>query len=40
MTAGMARGHFYATGNKPQFARRLAEQGIDLPAKLFDAAAA
>ena len=30
---GIARGHFYATGNKPHFARRLVEQGIDLPDK-------
>jgi pilus assembly protein CpaF len=33
---GLARGHFYATGNKPNFARRLAETGVDLPAKLFE----
>ncbi|MDX1943883.1 MAG: CpaF family protein [Pirellulaceae bacterium] len=33
---GLARGHFFATGNRPQFARRLAEQGIDLPARLFE----
>ncbi|MCI0358356.1 MAG: CpaF family protein [Planctomycetaceae bacterium] len=33
---GIARGHFYATGNKPKFAHRLAEVGIDLNPKLFD----
>ncbi|MEX2176483.1 MAG: CpaF family protein [Pirellulaceae bacterium] len=33
---GIARGHFFATGKQPQFARRLAEVGIELPAKLFD----
>jgi pilus assembly protein CpaF len=33
---GIARGHFYATGNKPKFAHRLAEVGIDLPARLFE----
>ncbi|MCU0877287.1 MAG: CpaF family protein [Pirellulaceae bacterium] len=34
---GIARGHFYATGNRPQFARRLADIGIDLPTELFAA---
>jgi pilus assembly protein CpaF len=34
---GVARGHFYATGHTPAFARRLLEQGIDLPPKLFEA---
>jgi pilus assembly protein CpaF len=34
---GLARGHFYATGNKPAVARRLAEQGIELPESLFAA---
>ena len=34
---GIARGHFFATGHTPVFARRLLEQGIDLPAKVFDA---
>ena len=34
---GIARGHFYATGHTPVFARRLLEQGIDLPPKLFEA---
>jgi pilus assembly protein CpaF len=34
---GIARGHFYAAGNKPRFAHRLAEYGIDLNPKLFDA---
>jgi pilus assembly protein CpaF len=34
---GIARGHFYATGQVPQFSRRLAEQGIELPADLFSA---
>jgi pilus assembly protein CpaF len=33
---GIARGHFYATGNKPKFAHKLAEIGIDLNMKLFD----
>jgi hypothetical protein len=33
----MARGHFYATGHTPVFARRLLEQGIDLSPKLFEA---
>jgi pilus assembly protein CpaF len=32
---GIARGHFYATGKQPHFARRLAEIGIDLPESLF-----
>ncbi len=34
---GIARGHFYASGHTPAFARRLLEQGIDLPPKLFEA---
>jgi pilus assembly protein CpaF len=34
---GIARGHFYATGHTPVFARRLLEQGIDLAPKLFEA---
>jgi pilus assembly protein CpaF len=34
---GIARGHFFATGHTPAFSRRLIEQGIDLPAKLFEA---
>src|SRR5687767_15325692 len=34
---GVARGHFYATGHIPAFARRLIEQGIDMPPKLFEA---
>ena len=34
---GIARGHFFATGNKPQFARRLAETGIELNDRLFTA---
>jgi len=34
---GLARGHFYATGHTPVFARRLLEQGIDLSPKLFEA---
>lgn len=34
---GIARGHFYATGNKPQFLRRLHETGIDLDERLFTA---
>jgi pilus assembly protein CpaF len=33
---GIARGHFYAMGNKPKFAHKLAEIGIDLNMKLFD----
>jgi pilus assembly protein CpaF len=33
---GIARGHFYATGNRPHFGKRLAEVGIDLPAQLFE----
>jgi pilus assembly protein CpaF len=33
---GIARGHFYATGNQPKFAHKLAEIGIDLNMKLFD----
>jgi pilus assembly protein CpaF len=34
---GIARGHFYSTGHKPMFLRRLAEQGIEVPARLFEA---
>ena len=34
---GIARGHFFATGQTPMFARRLIEQGIDLSPKLFEA---
>jgi pilus assembly protein CpaF len=34
---GIARGHFFATGHTPMFARRLIEQGIDLSPKLFEA---
>jgi pilus assembly protein CpaF len=34
---GIARGHFFATGHTPNFARRLIEQGIDLSPKLFEA---
>jgi pilus assembly protein CpaF len=34
---GIARGHFYATGNKPLFAKRLAETGIELNERLFTA---
>jgi pilus assembly protein CpaF len=34
---GIARGHFYATGHIPFFARRMLEQGIDMPPKLFEA---
>jgi pilus assembly protein CpaF len=34
---GIARGHFFATGHIPGFARRLIEQGIDLAPKLFEA---
>jgi len=34
---GIARGHFYATGNKPQFLRRLQETGIEVNEKLFAA---
>jgi len=34
---GIARGHFFATGHIPQFARRLIEQGIDMPPRMFEA---
>src|SRR5436190_19239777 len=34
---GIARGHFYASGHTPRFARRLLEQGIDMSPKLFEA---
>jgi hypothetical protein len=34
---GIARGHFFATGHSPAFARRLIEQGINLSPKLFEA---
>lgn len=32
---GIARGHFYATGIRPMFAKRLHEVGIELSEKLF-----
>src|SRR5687768_17283436 len=32
---GIARGHFYATGNKPAFLKRLNQIGIEIPEKLF-----
>lgn len=32
---GIARGHFFATGVKPHFCKRLEEIGIELPASLF-----
>jgi len=32
---GQAKGHFYATGNVPDFCRRLEEVGIELPKTLF-----
>ena len=32
---GIARGHFYATGNKPVFMKRLSQLGIELPDSLF-----
>ena len=32
---GIARGHFYATGNRPQFLKRLNQIGIEIPEKLF-----
>ncbi|MBC7353548.1 MAG: CpaF family protein, partial [Thermogutta sp.] len=32
---GVAKGHFYATGNVPRFLTRLEEQGIFLPESLF-----
>ncbi|WP_254511045.1 CpaF family protein [Anatilimnocola floriformis] len=34
---GIARGHFFATGNKPNFLRRLNETGIELNERLFTA---
>jgi pilus assembly protein CpaF len=34
---GIARGHFYATGHIPAFARRLIDQGIDIQPSLFEA---
>ncbi len=34
---GVARGHFYATGNKPSFLKRLNQIGIELPDSLFAA---
>ena len=34
---GIARGHFYATGNKPAFLKRLHQIGIELPEGLFAA---
>jgi pilus assembly protein CpaF len=32
---GIARGHFYATGNKPVFLKRLNQLGIEIPESLF-----
>jgi pilus assembly protein CpaF len=32
---GIARGHFYATGKKPVFLKRLSQLGIELPESLF-----
>ena len=32
---GIARGHFYATGNKPVFLKRLTQLGIEVPEILF-----
>jgi pilus assembly protein CpaF len=32
---GRAKGHFYATGNRPDFCQRLEELGIELPKDLF-----
>lgn len=32
---GIARGHFYATGNKPVFLKRLNQLGIEIPDSLF-----
>jgi pilus assembly protein CpaF len=32
---GIARGHFYATGNKPAFLKRLNQLGIEMPESLF-----
>ncbi len=32
---GIARGHFYATGNQPVFLKRLNQLGIELPESLF-----
>jgi pilus assembly protein CpaF len=34
---GIARGHFFSTGNKPHFLTRLAEIGIELPENVFAA---
>ena len=34
---GIARGHFYSTGVKPAFLKRLEEIGIELPENLFTA---
>ena len=34
--AGMAVGHYYATGNRPGVVRRLEETGIELPEGLFE----
>src|SRR5688572_18612406 len=34
---GIARGHFYATGHKPHFLKRLHQIGIELPESLFAA---
>lgn len=35
--SGRAVGKYYATGNKPQFLTRLEEQGVPIPADLFEA---
>jgi pilus assembly protein CpaF len=32
---GIARGHFYATGNRPFFLKKLNQIGIEIPDKLF-----
>ncbi|HZL90656.1 MAG TPA: CpaF family protein [Pirellulaceae bacterium] len=32
---GIARGHFYATGNRPSFLKKLNQIGIEIPDKLF-----
>jgi pilus assembly protein CpaF len=32
---GIARGHFYATGNRPSFLKKLNQIGIEIPEKLF-----
>ena len=33
---GLARGSFYATGRQPRCLRRLAEQGFEMPAEMFE----